>query len=456
MHDFTQGSIPRHIVRMSVPIFAGMLFSTLYYLVDLYFVAKLGGDAVAGVSAAGNLQFIVMGVTQVLSVGTMVLISHAAGRKDAADANLIFHQSLLMAGICIIGTLIFGATLSGVYVGTLAASPGVAEAARQYLLGFLPALALQFGIVTMGAALRGTGVAKPTMMVQMFSVLLNAILAPVLIAGVGTGKPLGVFGAGLASTIATFVAVLMMLWYFLKLEHFVGFDRKQMKFHLEAWKRILRVGIPAGGEFALMFAYMAVIYVIIRDIGASAQAGFGLGGRVMQAMFIPAMSVAFAAAPIAGQNIGAGNVERARKTFASAVLIESGVMIVLTLLAQSQGDAMVGFFTQDQALIDVGAGFLGIISFNFVAQGIIFTASGMFQALGNTMPAMVSSATRLVTFAIPAWYMHLRPGFQLKHVWYLSVATVSLQMFVSLALLAREWRKKAASLPAVAPAPAAA
>ena len=90
---------------MAIPIFAGMLFQTLYYLVDLYFVAKLGGDAVAGVSAAGNLQFIVMALTQVLSVGTMVLISHAAGRKDPDDANLIFHQSLLMAGVCVLITL---------------------------------------------------------------------------------------------------------------------------------------------------------------------------------------------------------------------------------------------------------------------------------------------------------------------------------------------------------------
>ena len=89
LHDFTQGPIARHIGRMAIPIFAGMLFQTLYYLVDLYFVAKLGGDAVAGVSAAGNLQFIVMALTQVLSVGTMVLISHAAGRKDPDDANQI-------------------------------------------------------------------------------------------------------------------------------------------------------------------------------------------------------------------------------------------------------------------------------------------------------------------------------------------------------------------------------
>lgn len=448
MHDFTQGSIPRHIIRMSVPIFAGMVFQTLYYLVDLYFVAQLGGDAVAGVSAAGNLQFIVLALTQVLGVGTMVLISHASGRKDGADANLVFHQSLLMAGLCMALTLAGGFLMAGAYTRALSANEATATAARQYLSTFLPALALQFGLVTMGSALRGTGVAKPTMVVQVLSVVLNAILAPVLIAGWGTGRPLGVMGAGLASTIAVFAAIVMMLVYFLRLEHFVGFDRRQLRLHLRTWKRILKVGLPAGGEFALMFVYMGVIYAVIKDVGAAAQAGFGIGGRVMQSLFIPAMSVAFAAAPIAGQNIGAGDNDRARRTFFAAVGIESLVMVALTVIAQLEGDSLVRVFTQDPAVVAVGSGFLAIISLNFVAQGVIFTASGMFQALGNTVPAMMSSATRVLTFAIPAWWMHDRPGFELRHLWYLSVATITLQMLVSVALLAHQWARRVEGEPA--------
>ena len=442
MEDFTQGSIPRHIVRMAVPVFFGMIFQTLYYLVDLYFVAQLGGDAVAGVSTAGNLQFIVMALTQVLAVGTMALIAHASGRKDRVDANLVFHQSLLLAALCMAITLAGGLAFAGTYTNMLAANAGTALAARQYLTFFLPALALQFALVTMGAALRGTGVAKPTMVVQVLSVVINAILAPILIAGWGTGHPLGVKGAGLASTIAVAAAVVMLLVYFLRLEHFVQFDRTQLRPHFHTWKRILKVGLPAGGEFALLFVYMGIIYVIIRDVGADAQAGFGIGGRVMQSLFIPAMAIAFAAAPIAGQNVGAGNNDRARRTFIDGVLMESALMLVLTIVAQLEGDSLIRIFTHDPAVVAVGAGFLGIISFNFVAQGVIFTASGMFQALGNTIPAMISSATRVVTFAGPAWWLHNRPGFELRQLWYLSVATVTLQAFVSVGLLARAWKRR--------------
>ena len=455
MQDFTQGSIPRHILRMAIPVFAGMIFQTLYYLVDLYFVARLGSDAVAGVSAAGNLQFIALAVTQVLAVGTMALIAHASGRKDRDDANRIFHQSLLMAALCVLGTLVGGYALADFYTDALSANAATALAAHQYLTWFLPALAGQFALVTLGAALRGTGVAKPTMIVQVVSVVINAILAPVLIAGWGTGRPMGVAGAGLASTIAVGAAIVMMLAYFYKLEHFVQFDRKQLTMHWDTWKRILKVGLPAGGEFALMFVYMALIYVIIRDLGAAAQAGFGIGGRVMQSLFIPAMAVAFAAAPIAGQNVGAGLLDRARRTFIIGVGMETVVMIAITILAQLEGDTLVRIFTNDPAVVAVAAGFLITISFNFVAQGVIFTASGMFQALGDTIPAMISSATRVITFAVPAWWMHNRPGFQLQHLWYLSIATVTLQAFVSVGLLHRAWKKKVAAGSAGATAPVA-
>src|SRR5262245_25116367 len=179
-----------------------MIFQTLYYLVDLYFVAKIGGTAIAGVSAAGNIQFIILALTQVLGVGTMVLVSHASGRKDRDDANLIYNQSLVIAAILAAFTLVAGFGLSRWYLGKISADAAVVDAGMSYLMWFTPGMALQFALVAMGSALRGTGIAKPTMVVQVFSVVLNAILAPVLIAGVGTGRPMGVAGAGLASSIA--------------------------------------------------------------------------------------------------------------------------------------------------------------------------------------------------------------------------------------------------------------
>ena len=452
MKDLTQHSIVRNILGMAAPIAAGMLFQTLYFLVDLYFVASIGDAAVAGVGAAGTLMFIVMALTQVLGVGAVALIAQAVGRRDQSDANLVFNQSVLLAFVCAAATLLGGYLLTGSYVASIAADAATQKAGTTYLYWFLPGLALGFAQVTMGSALRGTGIVKPTMAIQAFTVLLNAMLAPVLIAGWGTGRPLGVAGAGLASTLAIAVGVGLLMLYFLKLEKYVSFRRELWRPQLAVWRRMLDVGLPAGGEFALMFIYMGVIYWVIRDFGSAAQAGFGIGSRIMQSIFMPAMAIAFAAGPIAGQNFGAGHGARVRETFLKAVLLNTVVMVLVTVLLQWKPEALVGFFTAETNAQAVGATFLRIISWTFIAQGVVFTCSGVFQGLGNTRPAMLSSAVRLAAFVPLAVWLSGRAGFALERVWYLSVATVWLQGCVSYLLMHGQFKRRLTAL-AAAPAP---
>jgi putative MATE family efflux protein len=294
----------------------------------------------------------------------------------------------------------------------------------------------------MGSALRGTGVVKPTMVVQISTVLLNAVLAPIMIAGWLTGRPLGVAGAGISTTISIAVGVFMISFYFVKLERFVAFEPSLLKPRLDAWTRILKIGLPPGGEFALIFVNIGVMYWAIRGFGAEAQAGYGVGSRVMQAIFLPAMALAFAAAPLAGQNFGALAFDRVRETFKTAALQGSAVMFLLTLICQWRPDAFIAVFTGDPEVITVGAAFLRIISWNFVATGIIFTCSSVFQGLGNTLPALLSAATRLLTFAVPAVWMSQQPWFELNHMWYLSVATGTLHAALSVWLLQREFRRR--------------
>ncbi len=442
MHDLTEGPIHKHILQLAAPIAAGMFFQTLYVLVDLYFVATLGDSAIAGVGAAGNVQFVVMALTQILGAGTMALISHAVGHKDREDANLIFNQSLLLAALCAVVTIVGGYALVGLYMGTLGADQASTEAGIEYLHWFLPGLALQFALVAMGSALRGTGIAKPTMIVQVATVVLNVILAPVLIVGWLTGRPLGVAGAGLASSISIAVGVVLMWLYFARQEKYVGFDRGMFRPRIAAWGRILRIGLPPGGEFALMFVYIGVIYWVSRDFGPAAQAGFGIGSRVMQAIFLPAMAIAFAVGPVAGQNFGAGNAKRVRASFRSAAWIGSAIMVMLTLFCQWRPEVPIRVFTDDVAVIVVGAQFLRMVSWNFVASSLIFTCSGMFQALGNTIPGVLSSATRLVTFVVPAVWLSGWQDFELFHLWLLSVASVALQALFSLWLLKGESRRR--------------
>lgn len=452
MKDLTQGSIAAHLVSLAVPTAAGMLFQTLYYFVDLYFVAGLGDAAVAGVSAAGNVMFIILALTQVLGVGTVALISHAVGRKDQPDANLVFNQSLLLAAMCGVFALVAGYTLTEAYLRSVAADEATVARGREYLFWFLPGMAMQFALVAMSSALRGTGIVKPAMVVQVATVLLNTVLAPVLIAGWGTGYAMGVAGAGLASSIAVFGGVVMLWIYFGRLEKYVSFHPEQWQPRIAVWKRMLTIGLPAGAEFALMFLYTGITYWAIRDFGAAAQAGFGIGSRIMQGIFLPALAIAFVVAPVAGQNFGAKRMERVRETFRVAVVQCVGVMLVLMVFCQWKPEAMVGFFSSEPDVIRVGALFLHLISWNFVLSGVIFICSGLFQALGNTVPSLVSSATRLFAYAVPAIWLTQQPNYQLEHVWYLSMASNVLQAVISVMLLRKQMRLQLGSPVATQPA----
>jgi putative MATE family efflux protein len=435
MRDLTTGPIRNHLLGMAAPIAAGMLMQTLYYLVDLYFVGRLGDAALAGVGAAGNVMMIVIALTQVLGVGTVALIAQAVGRRDAEDANHVFNQSLSIAAVLGVLTLAGGYAFTATYLEAVAANDATVAAGRSYLYWFLPGMVLQFPMVAMISALRGTGIVKPTMIVQMATVLLNVVLAPVLIAGWGTARPLGVAGAGLASTISVAAGVVLLLVYFRRLEKYVGVDPAQWTPRLATWTRMLGLGLPAGGEFLLMFVYVAIIYWLIRDFGAAAQAGFGVGQRLMQAVMLPALALSFAVPAVAGQNVGANRPDRVRETFRSAAIMSTVLMVALTLLCQLWPVWLVQGFTDDPAVIEVAVGFLRVISFNLVASGLIFICSGMFQALGNTLPALASSAGRLLSFAVPAVWLAGWPALRIEHVWYLSVASVALQVVTSLLLL---------------------
>jgi putative MATE family efflux protein len=443
--DLTQGSIVSHVVTMAVPIFVGIIMTMLCQLIDLYFVAGLGDAAIAGVGAAGNTGFLINAFTQVLSVGTVALVSHAVGRRDQADANLVFNQALGLSLLCGIGAMLVGIALAHGYMNSLAADEATVKAGTDYLIWFMPALALQFPMLVMAAALRGTGIVQPAMMIQALTVLLNIVLAPMLIAGWGTGHPLGVVGAGLASSLAVAAGVVMLWAYLQWSRHYLMLDRQWWRPQLAQWKRVIGVGLPAGGELAIIFAYMAAIYFALRDLGAAAQAGFGIGTRVLGLVQVPALAIAFAAGPIIGQNFGAGDSVRVRETFRQ-VLLTIAIMLGATVFVQWKPELLVGAFTADRDTIAVGAGFLGLVSLNLVAQGLIFVCSSVFQGLGHTTPQLIGSIARLITYVIPLLWLSAQPGFRAEQIWYLSIATTTLQALLSLWLLRREFGKRLAPM----------
>jgi putative MATE family efflux protein len=442
MKDLTQGSVTKHLLHMSAFMAVSMVVQTLYLLADLYWVGHLGKEAIAAVGVAGSLMMIVLALTQMLGVGTTTLISHAAGQKDQPRAELVFNQSFLMSILVALALGVLGFLLMNPYCNSLGADAATAKLAKSYLLWFIPALMLQFPLVSLGSALRATGIIKPTVGLQVLSVVLNIILAPFLIFGLIGLPRLGVTGAALATFISILVADLLMLLYFEKKYHYLRLRFPLFYPQTKIWSKMLGIGVPAGAEFVLLFVYITIVYGIIRGFGPAAQAGFGIGARVMQALFLPVVALSFAVAPVVGQNFGGRHADRVRRSVYSGIGIASVMMLTLALIVWLAPAAMIRFFSKDANVIAFGSDYLKIVSLNFVAAGVVFTTSSVFQGIGNTWPPLFSSMTRLALFVVPAILVARTPGFEIKHVWYLSVASQVLQMCINLLLLRRELRKK--------------
>lgn len=442
MKDMTEGSVTRHLLEMSAFIAVSMLIQTLYLLADLYWVGGLGKEAIAAVGLSGNLMMVVMALTQALGVGTTTLISHATGRKDQPQAELAFNQSFSLSLLVGMALALCAFALREQYCRWLSADAATAGLAGSYLLWFIPALMMQFPMVALGSSLRATGIMKPVVSIQAFTVFINMVLAPLLIFGIGPFPKLGVAGAALATFVSVVLANILMIIYYVRNYHYLQFRLSLLKPQVKTWWAMLRVGLPAGGEFALMAVYIVVVYGIIRQFGAAAQAGFGVGARVMQAMFLPVIAIAFAVAPVVGQNFGGRRGDRVRSSYYSALGITSVMMLLLTIVSQFGGEVFIRLFSKDTGVIAFGNEYLKIISLNFVAMGIVFTSSSVFQGIGNTLPPLVSSMTRLVLFVLPAMLLSRLPGFHIRYVWYLSVASILVQACVNLLLLRREFQRK--------------
>jgi putative MATE family efflux protein len=375
-----------------------------------------------------------------LGVGATTLVSHAAGRKERDRAVMLFNQAQVLSMAAGGAFLVVAMVGRLPYSNTIAADRETAALAADYLLWFIPAMAGQFAMVAMAASLRGIGDFKPGMIVQTTTVVINMILAPILIFGWGTGYPLGVAGAAMSSLVAVGIGVVWLSTYFLSADQFLHFRRADWRPRLRVWADMLKIGLPAGAEFGLTAVYLVVVYSVMRPFGASAQASFGIGLRLVQALFLPVVALGFSVGPVAGQNVGARKPDRVRSAFMSGVGMAVAFMLVSTLICYLWTEELFAVFSKDPEVIRVGVEYLRIVSLSFFASGIVFVSSSMFQALGNTIPPLLTSLGRVLLVSIPIVIFSGEAGFRLTTIWYLSVGATLVQMIANLLLLRREFR----------------
>jgi len=430
---------------MSLFLMGSMLGQALYLLADMYWVGRLGKESVAAVGLAANLMALTLALTQMMGVGTTTLISHAAGVHNQDRARLVFNQSFVMSivgggTLCLLAFL-----LRHAYCAALAASPQTVQLGTAYMAWFVPALFLEFPLISMSAALRGAGIVKPTVIILVLTVLLNLVLAPILIFGWGTGHAFGVRGAAMATFFALVLGVAGMFGYFVVREKYLAFDTSGMRPNFLLWREMFGIGLPAGAELAILGIYLIVVYASIRHFGAAAQGGFAIGARIMQSLILPAVAVGMANAPIIGQNFSAKHPTRVRESFWAACVLGSIVMLLLTAFCQTRPAAIVSLFSKQDDVVAVAAGYLRLISTTFVATGLIFACTSAFQGLGNTRPPFMSSIIRLFVFTVPVLLLLSR--LTLQDIWLISAGSIWVQAVANLWFLRKEFRTKLSTFP---------
>ncbi len=192
---------------------------------------------------------------------------------------------------------------------------------------------------------------------------------------------------------------------------------------------------------------MVVVYTITKPFGAAAQAGFGIGLRIVQSAFLPVVALGFAVAPVAGQNFGARKGQRVRDAFKTAASMAAMVMLVTAGGVYLGAAQLMRLFSSDPEVIRIGVDYLHIVTLNFVPSGITFVSASMFQAMGNTLPSLMTSFIRIAVGVVPAVILSRRPDFALTWIWWLTVLSTALQMALNLVLLQREFRIKLVHTP---------
>jgi len=434
--DLTKGSIPKQLLRLSGPIAFSMIMFTLYLMADLYFVGRLGPDAVAAVSISGNAFFVILGLSFVLGIGGMALISQAFGRRDYEEAAKVYKQSLILAILVGIASSITGLAIAHPYIAFFGGTGQSLEWGVEYFRVFSISFFFVLILHVIGACYRGMGNTKTPMIIMVQSTILNIILDPLLIFGLLGFPRLGVRGAAIASLLSQLIALAIYIYMILIRGQHLKI-KGPWRLDLSIIKRSLSIGLPSGLTYFLLALNMLITYRVVSVFGTPALASIGIGFRILQAIYMPVVAVTSAMAAIVGQNYGAGKQSRITTTLWTGWAISCGIMISGTVLCRIFPGILIGVFSNDKSVIHYGVIYLTIMSLGTVIVGTIMTMSAVFQGFGKTYPIFIAAVFDNVLFACLVFTLPGLFGWGIQSVWWIKLATAGIEMF-----LIAEWLRR--------------
>ncbi len=439
MKDLTQGRIDVHLIRMSGAFLLNMLMGVLFSLGNIYWLGRLGAQAQAAVTLSGIPMMLLLTLMPVISMGAGILIAHAVGAKDQVRANRIFNEAFgaSLIAITLIGTV---AWMNREAFGRLMTTDTeTAALIATYTRWFIPSIVVQLPLFVLAGALEFTGNVRAGTIAQSATVVLNAILTPILMFG-WLGMPkLGLTGTGMASFIACSITMLCMLAYFsrsnayLSMRPAIWFTRPQ-----ELWGA-LKIGLPIGIEGGLVAAYLLVIALLLRPFGPVEQAAFGIGHRVFQAALMPLMALSAATCVIIGQSHGAGLGHRVREALRTSLIIACIVGPTLLIVFESFAPWICSRFSDDAAVIAAGSVFLRIGALTFIPSSGAYVVFAVLSGMGNTRASLFTQIAYAALVMVPAFVLSQMPGFKPSWLWTVMVVAGCVQALLAWYFLRRHF-----------------
>lgn len=442
--DFTQGSIGLAIFLLSVPMILEMVMESLFAIVDIFFVAKLGAEAVAIVGITESMMAIIYAFAIGLGIGATATVARRIGEKDADGAARSATHAIYLGLIVSIVLGAVGIVFAADFLRLLGAEPQVVEQGTTFTQIMLGGNFVIIFLFLLNSIFRGAGDAAIAMRVLWFANILNIILDPLLIFGFWVFPELGVTGAAVATFIGRGAGVVFAFWYLFRGE-------KRFHIHAEHWRldpellwRLVKVSATAVLQFTIATASWVGLMRVVAGFGSEAVAGYTIGIRIVIFALLPSVGMSNAAATLVGQNLGAKKPERSEQAVWKAAFYNAIFLTSVGILFIIFANPIIGFFTSEPSVLAYGTDALRIISYGFLfyAFGMVFETA--FNGAGDTWTPTYLNLFIFWLFEIPlAYVLAYYFGLGAHGVfWAITIAFSALAVVSALLFKRGKWKTK--------------
>lgn len=440
--DMTTGLPSRAVILLAIPMMLEMSMESLFALVDIFFVAKLGAAAIATVGLTEMLLTVLYAAAIGMTLSVTAMVSRRIGEKNPQAAAVVAGQSIWIAGILALIIGVIGGCNAPDLLRLMGAEPEVIAMGSSYTTIMLSGSATVFYLFLLNAVFRGAGDATIAMRSVWLANGINIVLDPCLIFGLGPFPEMGVTGAAVATTIGRGTAVLYQLWELAGHGGRIRVRLRHLKIVPDVMASLLRLSI--GGICQFMITVLSWIFLmrIIATFGSAAVAGYTIGLRVIEFVLLPAWGLGNAASTLVGQNLGAKQPQRAEESAWIAtrynVIFLSGVAVFFVLFAEP----IILMFTQEPAIVDVGVQCLRILSFGYPLYAVGMVLVQSINGAGDTFTPSVLNLICFWLIMVPlAWWLAHNTALQANGViWAVVISESLLTLLVVLVFRRGKWK----------------